>query len=368
MKLKTKKQNKLISALRFSGFLSAWEEKKLGEVFTDIKSGKDKPEIFGNYPVYGSTGEIGKSTKFSFKGDYILIARVGANAGQINKVSGQFAVTDNTLVLEGKNDNNIDFFFNYLKSKNINRLVFGSGQPLVTSGHLKKLKVIIPVAKEQQKIATFLTSVDNWIENLREQKKNLQQYKKGMMQKIFSQEIRFKDEKGNDYSACVEMKLGKICRIKTGKLDANAMIKDGKYRFYTCAKEWYKIDKYAFDAEALLISDNGANVGYIHYYKGKFNAYQRTYVLDEFSEDIFYIKYLLEKKLHIRIVKEKKEGNTPYIVLSTLSEMGISLPCLEEQQKIANFLSSLDNLIELKQKQIINAEQWKKGLMQGLFV
>ena len=90
----------------------------------------------------------------------------------------------------------------------------------------------------------------------------------------------------------IEEKLGNICNITTGKLDANAMVENGQYRFYTCAKDYYYIDKYAFDTEALLISGNGAYVGYIHYYKGKFNAYQRTYVLDQFTENIQYIKYL----------------------------------------------------------------------------
>ena len=66
--------------------------------------------------------------------------------------------------------------------------------------------------------------------------------------------------------------------MTTGKLDANAMVENGKYRFYTCAKDYYKINEYAFDTDALLISGNGANVGYIHHYEGKFNAYQRTYV------------------------------------------------------------------------------------------
>ncbi|WXG59878.1 restriction endonuclease subunit S [Campylobacter concisus] len=85
--------------------------------------------------------------------------------------------------------------------------------------------------------------------------------------------------------------LGEICKyIKTGKLDANAMEENGEFPFFTCAKKVYRINKYNFDLEALLISGNGANVGYIHYYKGKFNAYQRTYVLSDFSCNIFYLK------------------------------------------------------------------------------
>jgi type I restriction enzyme S subunit len=145
------------------------------------------------------------------------------------------------------------------------------------------------------------------------------------------------------------------------------MTENGEFRFYTCAKDYYKIDKYSFDTEALLISGNGANVGYIHYYKGKFNAYQRTYILDKFNENIIYIKFYLDNFLYLRINSEKKEGNTPYIVMSTLSEMQINLPHLNEQTKIANFLSTIDDKINHCQVQIEKMEVWKKGLLQKMF-
>ena len=196
----------------------------------------------------------------------------------------------------------------------------------------------------------------------------LEQYKQGMMQKIFSQQIRFKADDGSEFGEWEETELGKHCQIKTGKLDANAMRPNGEFRFYTCAKEFYLIDEYAFDTEALLISGNGANVGYIHYYKGKFNAYQRTYVLDQWQQNIIFIQYFLEQFLKERIYGEKKEGNTPYIVLSTLSEMPLLLPCLAEQTKIANFLSAIDQKIEVVAQQIEQAKLWKKGLLQQMFV
>jgi type I restriction enzyme S subunit len=144
------------------------------------------------------------------------------------------------------------------------------------------------------------------------------------------------------------------------------MVKGGKYRFYTCAKEYYHIDQYSFDTEALLISGNGANVGYIHYYKGKFNAYQRTYVLDKFVHNITYTKYYLDKFLSHRIASEKNEGNTPYIVLGTLRDLNIKLPCLSEQIKIADFLTDFDNEI-INQTQILDQlKLQKQSLMQKL--
>lgn len=188
------------------------------------------------------------------------------------------------------------------------------------------------------------------------------------MQKIFTQRIRFNDKNGSLYPDWRSKTLGDICFISTGKLDANAMRVNGEYRFYTCAKEYYKIDKYAFDTEALLISGNGANVGYIHYYNGKFNAYQRTYVLDGFTQNILYAKVYLESYLKKRIFQEKFEGNMPYIVLGTLRDMLIPVPHEEEQQKIANTLSALDDRIKVEEACLVAAKQWKKGLLQRIFV
>lgn len=158
-----------------------------------------------------------------------------------------------------------------------------------------------------------------------------------------------------------------VSSITTGKLDANAMVPNGQYRFYTCAKEYYFIDKYAFDDEALLISGNGEYVGYIHYYKGKFNAYQRVYVITGFKIDVKYLQSYLNRYLSIRINKEVSQNNIPYIRLSTLSKMDIRYPeSLSEQTAIANILSKVDDAIASVQSSIAAAERLKKSLMQNL--
>jgi len=189
-----------------------------------------------------------------------------------------------------------------------------------------------------------------------------EELKKGLMQKLLSGEVRF-DGFVEEWSS---KKLGNICKITTGKLNANAMVENGEYTYFTCAKCTYKIDKFAFDTEALLISGNGANVGYIHYYKGKFNAYQRTYVLDAFTSDIIFTKYILDKYLAIQIGREKNDGNTPYITLPTLTTMKIKLPSLQEQQKIAEVLSNADKEIDLLKNELDEMKEQKKGLMQKL--
>lgn len=158
-----------------------------------------------------------------------------------------------------------------------------------------------------------------------------------------------------------------VSSITTGKLDANAMVPNGQYRFYTCAKEFFQIDKYAFDDEALLISGNGEYVGYIHYYKGKFNAYQRVYVITGFKIDVKYLQNFLNRYLPIRINKEVSQNNIPYIRLSTLSKMDIKYPeSKSEQSAIAAMLSKVDEAIAAVQASISAAERLKKSLMQNL--
>jgi type I restriction enzyme S subunit len=274
------------------------------------------------------------------------------------------------LVLKPKGEKDIQFF--EYRLNRINLFVESTGVPQLTAPQISGYKIKFPSLPEQQKIASFLTAVDQRIQLLQKKKAKLEEYKKGVMQKLFSQEIRFKIE-GPDGELVEppdweEKKLGEICLITTGKLDANAMVDNGEFRFYTCAKDYFKIDKYAFDFEALLISGNGANVGYIHHYKGKFNAYQRTYVLYNLSENYKYIKYFLNQYLQRRIHREKKDGNTPYIVMSTLTEMAIKIPSLPEQKKIARFLTSLDESIEMVEIQIESTTLFKKGLLQKMFV
>ena len=232
----------------------------------------------------------------------------------------------------------------------------------ITDNAFFSLKILLPPLDEQKKIAEILSTCDEAINltiNLIESKK---QFKKALMQNLLTAKIRFPQLKDE----WKEIRLGEICEIQTGKLNANAMIQGGRYKFFTCAKEVFEIDDYAFDTEAILVSGNGENVGYIHYFNGKFNAYQRTYVLDKFTENILFIKYFLEFALKRKIEIEKKDGNTPYIVLPTIFGFIVKLPNLKEQQKIAEVLTACDDEINLLNLKLENLKKQKQGLMQKL--
>ncbi|OOQ30822.1 restriction endonuclease subunit S, partial [Helicobacter pylori] len=213
---------------------------------------------------------------------------------------------------------------------------------------IKNKEVFYPKdLNEQIAIANILSDVDRYLYSLDALILKKEGVKKALSFELLSQRKRLKGFNQN----WQRVRLGDICEITTGSLDANEMVHYGKYRFYTCAKEYYFIDKYAFDTEAILISGNGAYVGYVHYYKGKFNAYQRTYVLDNFSEHIMFVKYFLTMFLQSHIQTNRNEGNTPYIVMATLKDFEILLPPLNEQIAIANILSALDSeIISLKNK------------------
>ena len=384
-----------VPELRFKEFSGEWEEKRLGNITSKIGSGKTPK---GGDRVYLQSGIsfirsqnvindklvldnicISEDTHLEMKNSKviandILLNITGGSIGRSCIVPDDFLegnVNQHVSIIRLKKDIP-KFVQSLLSSWRGQKLIFqgqtGSGREGINFESIKNFKIYLPSKQEQQKIASFLTTVDKKIDQLTKKVELQEQYKKGVMQKIFKQEIRFKNDDGSEFDEWEEKRLGKTCHITTGKLDANAMVENGKYRFYTCAKDYYLIDTYEFNTNALIISGNGANVGYIHHYNGKFNAYQRTYVLDNFQDNIIFIKYLLDKFLYRRILKEKKEGNTPYIVMSTLSDMKINLPSLEEQNKIADFLSTLDKQIDSTKKQLAKTKEFKKGLLQSMFV
>jgi len=169
-----------------------WEMKKLGEVAKTISSGKSNTQSKGDlYPIYGSTEIIGWKNYYDYEGNKILAARVGANAGTLYKVFGKYCVSDNTLMITTKNDVDMEFIFFILNSFNLNSLVFGSGQPLITGNQLKNLKISLPSTKtEQTRIATILSDMDSEILALENKLEKYREIKVGMMQNLLTGKIR----------------------------------------------------------------------------------------------------------------------------------------------------------------------------------
>lgn len=157
------KENKILNvpALRFPGFTEEWNYESLDTIAPNITSGRSKPSL-GEYNLYGSTGIIGKTATADYSGDMLLVARVGANAGSLQLVNDSCGITDNTLIIKPCKLSSHYLYF-YLQHYNLNRLVFGSGQPLITAGMLKKVRIPFGNQLEQKKIENFLCCIDERI-------------------------------------------------------------------------------------------------------------------------------------------------------------------------------------------------------------
>lgn len=158
--------------------------------------------------------------------------------------------------------------------------------------------------------------------------------------------------------------LGDLTNIRTGKLDANASSKNGEYLFFTCAKEPLKIATYSYDCECVLVAGNGdLNV---KYYNGKFDAYQRTYIIESKNKSLLDVRYLfhfLDKYL-VKLREQSIGGIIKYIKLGNLTEAKIPLPPLKEQLKIASILDKADELRQKRQQAIKKLDQ----LLQATFI
>ena len=384
-----------------------WFVKTFGQVMS-IRHGKDQKAVQvpdGCYPIFGTGGKMGTTNTALYDKPSVLIGRKGT----INKpryIDKPFWTVDTLFYSVVSNSESAKFI--YYKFCMIDWMQYNeaSGVPSLNASTIESVSASFPELKEQTAIANALSDVDALISELEKLIAKKQAIKTATMQQLLTGRTRLpqfalRDDgtptnssgtnldagtggpkgEGQDglRKSTKQSELGEIPEdwevellrsvcdsFKTGKLDANAMKPDGEYRFYTCAKEYYYIDRYAFDEEALMVSGNGANVGYVHYYKGKFNAYQRTYVLSNFIADVIYLKIYLERKLAERIRVEVNAGNTPYITMDTLTDMPIVLPPKEEQIAIATILSDMDTEIQALEQRLSKTRQIKQGMMQEL--
>ncbi len=360
--------------LRFPGFDEPWKVFRAEELFTNITSKNHPTETVltiiqgkGTLPreqagrnIHYDDASLSNYKKVE-QGDYIIHLR--SFEGGLEMANEEGIVSPAYTILRCKKPHSslfyeayfhTDEFINHILSKSVEGIRDGRQ---ISYEAFKWLGLPYCDASEQEKIANLFCVLNYRIEKQQQLVDVLKKYKRGLLSDAFRDAVSWRI-----------MRLGDMCSIRTGKLDANAMIEGGKYPFFTCAREHYTIDTYAFDTDALLISGNGANVGYVHHYTGRFNAYQRTYVLDQFTENIDYIHVFLDRFLSKRIDAEKKAGNTPYIVLSTLSDMEIFLPNEKTVKQIVQLFSKVDNRIEESQQILLFLNATKKGLMQQLFI
>jgi type I restriction enzyme S subunit len=219
---------------------------------------------------------------------------------------------------------------------------------------------------EQRKIAAILSTVQKAIENQQALIDRTTELKKAMMHKLFTEGTKGEKQKMTEVGLVPEswevLKFEKIVDFKTGKLNSNAAVPSGQYPFFTCSQETFWIDKYAFNTEAILLSGNNARAVYsVKYFNGKFNAYQRTYIIttkDKKQIEYVFLKHALAMKLEW--LKTVSIGtSTKYLTLGILQNLQMALPDVKEQSIIGNSIDGIDHKFDFYKR--------KKKILEELF-
>lgn len=240
--------------------------------------------------------------------------------------------------------------------------------PLINKTEFGKTLLNTPVYIEQTKIASFLSAVDEKISQLTQKHELLSQYKQGMMQKLFSQQIRFKADDGSEFGEWEEKKLGDIClHFQSGKTITSASISEnGEYPVYGGNGLRGYTNTYTHDGIYALIGRQGALCGNINLVTGK-NFISEHAIAVQTKKDSS-TEWLSRWLDFMQLNRFSESSAQAGLAVNKLVKFDIFVPCLEEQTKIANFLSAIDQKIEVVAQQIEQAKQWKKGLLQQMFV
>lgn len=385
--MKSKKTPKL----RFSEFDGEWQEKKLGELSSGSSYGMNsaatsydgKNKYLRITDISSTTNDfllndlVSPSNKLDDKylleeGD-ILFARTGASVGKsyyYKKEDGIVYFAGFLIRFQIKDKFSHKFiFYNTLTNTYDNWVTatsMRSGQPGINETEYSDFKLFLPSKKEQDKIGKFFELLDQNLKAKEKEIKKMNELKKAYMQQIFNQEIRFKDENGQTYQKWQEIKLGEVANIKTGHSNVQDSIENGKYNFFDRSVEIKKLDTYDYDEEAIIYPGEGSKF-FPRYYKGKYGLHQRAYSITSAEVDIKYLKYMLMLR-NEHFLKTAVGSTVKSLRMNNFESCPIFYPEREEQKKIGNFLSLIDQKIELKNQELEKIKKYKKAFLEKMFV
>ncbi|MCO8072234.1 restriction endonuclease subunit S [Acinetobacter lwoffii] len=316
------------------------------------------------------TKEFHKKNKKSqiFNGD-VLIARVGANMGMVCAVENLNTEANcaNVIIIKKNSQLNSQYLSLFLNSENGQKQIHSGGaggaQAVFNTTLAKEISFPYFPLQEQTKIASFLSAVDEKISQLTQKHQLLSQYKQGMMQKLFSQQIRFKSDDGSEFGEWEILKFKDVITIKYGK--DHKKLKDGNIPVLGTGGIMRYVESYLYDGESILIGRKGT-IDKPQFISGKFWTVD-TLFYTEIGEKIR-PKFAFQQLLLVNWLNLNEATGVPSLNTTSIGNIELKVPCLEEQTKIANFLSSIDQKIEVTAQQIEQAKQWKKGLLQQMFV
>ncbi len=411
-------QNKNIPELRFPEFISKWEKKPLIDLsengfsngaFNDPKKVGSGYRIINVKDMYvDGTINVNNLTRVAIDKKEFLKNRVefgdifftrsslvkeGIAYSNVNLNDSEDLTFDGHLIrLRPKKEKCSPIFLYYNFATSNARIQFierGKTTTMTTIGQedIATVEILLPSLPEQQKIASFLTAIDEKLQALKQKKTLLEQYKKGLMQKIFSQELRFKDKDGNAFPKWEKKKLGEVCNIFDG----------------THQTPDYKEQGIPFYSVEHVTSNNFSETKYISTdifeKENKRVKLEKGDILMTRIGDIGTPKYIdwdvnASFYVSLALIKKSKNSNNEFIFhvinstffqselhkrtihvafpkkinLGEIGECLVFFPCLQEQTKIANFLSPIVEKIKKCSVQIEKTEQYKKGLLQKMFI
>ncbi len=344
-----------------------WEKVELGEI-CQVKKGSSITKatvVTGQVPVIAGGQQPAYYHNYSNRsGETVTVSGSGAYAGFVAYFNIPIFASDCSTIQTDSKELSMKYIYYFLKGtqKQIYCLQRGIAQPHVYPKDLIKIKIPLPPISTQKKIVAILEKA----EKAKEWRKQADKLTDDFLKSVFLE--MFGDERKNTKKFEIRSFLD-VFNITTGKLDSNASVLNGKYPFFTCSQETFKINKYSFDCEALLLAGNNAAAKYsIKYYKGKFDAYQRTYVLTLKNKNELYsfYHYQLEKKLGE--LQSKSIGtNTKYLTLGILRGIKVICPPFPLQQKFASIVKEVEAMKKQQKHSKEQIDNLFNALMQKAF-
>ena len=400
--------------LRFKEFVGCWVQKIISEI-ADVRGGKRLPKGYSlqeennGFPYITVTdmenGTVNlekiryvplevidqiKRYRISVDEIYISVAGTLGLVGIIPQELNNANLTENADKLTNIKCNQF-YLLHYLNNGSLSKLIDSvstiGAQPKLALYAIQGMPIFLPSLDEQTKISSFLSAVDEKISQLSQKHQLLSQYKQGMMQKLFSQQIRFKADDGSEFEEWESRTLAEVgeniigltysptdvtndgsgilvlrsSNIKNGRLNKNDQVRVNKKikdkilvqpnDILICTRNGSQ----RLIGKSVIINDNEVMTfgAFMSVYRSQYNRF---------------IAYLMQTPWFFEQVQMNLGARINQITTGTLNEFTFDFPCLEEQTKIANFLSAIDQKIEVIEQQIEQAKQWKKGLLQQMFV
>ena len=365
--------------IRFKGFKDDWEQRKASELCS-ISTGKSNTQDKiddGEYPFYVRSPIIERSNKYLYDEEAVLTVGDGVGTGKVfHYVNGKYDLHQRVYRMYGFKENVDAKYFYYFFSKNFyQRVMAMTAKTSVDSVRLEMIADMnfnIPSYEEQQKIGQYFSDLDNLITLHQRKCDETKELKKFMLQKLFPKngqknpEIRFEGFT-DDWE---QRKASELCSISTGKSNTQDKIDDGEYPFYVRSPIIERSNKYLYDEEAVLTVGDGVGTGKVfHYVNGKYDLHQRVYRMYGFKEnvDAKYFYYFFSKNFYQRVMAMTAKTSVDSVRLEMIADMNFNIPSYEEQQKIGQYFSDLDNLITLHQRKCDETKELKKFMLQKLF-